>query len=81
MARNDVGGTSTFNNKHWDEMYKSGRFMDNNNQDYDVSVLKNNLKDTKMAIVVGTNDAYIAPIDLAKTLTVLPTQNVQVFQP
>lgn len=26
MARNDVGGTSTTNLKHWDQMMKDGRF-------------------------------------------------------
>jgi hypothetical protein len=39
MARNDVGGTSTVNLKHWTLLAKTGKFLDLNENEYDVSKL------------------------------------------
>jgi len=62
MVKNDLGGTSTQNFKHWMQIYFSDKFqtLQTRNQkpeDYDVSRLKENLKNTNIYLFVGKKDA------------------------
>ena len=62
MVRNDMGGSSTQNFKHWMQIYFSDSFqtMGTKNQkakDYDVSRLRENLKNTNIYLFAGKRDA------------------------
>ena len=72
MARNDVGGTSTVNLKHWSSIMQSGHFADLNDQPYDVSKLVGNLANTNLVLFLGANDALSQPADFSRLLAVLP---------
>jgi len=77
MARNDVGGTSTQNLKHWAQNVKSGKFqtleIDNvPAQDYDVSKLSKNLADTNILLFVGAKDALTVAKDFKTLKGLLP---------
>ena len=79
MADNDVGGTGTTNLKHWAQNMKSNRFADIDGKDYDTSVLKTRLANTKLALFVGANDALSQPEDFALLKNLLPAEMTTVF--
>ena len=81
MARNDVGGTSTQNLKHWAQNLKSGKFqtLETNAQpakDYDLSKLSQNLADTNLLLFVGGKDALTTKEDFQILEGLLPDGNM-----
>ena len=76
MARNDVGGTSTQNLKHWSINVDNGGFTDMQGVDYEVSKLKKNFENTNFLIFVGANDALSQPGDFAMLEALLPPARV-----
>ena len=46
MARNDVGGASTKDLKHFMQLVRSGKFADYNGKEYEKEALKTNLGNT-----------------------------------
>lgn len=77
MARDDVGGTSTVNLKHWGLLASNGKFTDLQGADYDVSKLKANLASTNLLLFVGANDALSHPGDFAMLESLLPSASVE----
>lgn len=85
MARNDVGGTSTQNLKHWAQHVKNGKFQTLETdqkpaQDYDVTKLTENLSETNFLLFVGGKDALTAQDDFQRLHDLLPEDKVQVEQ-
>ena len=76
MARDDVGGTSTHNLKHWGIIVDNGKFTDMQGVDYEVSKLKQNLANTNLLLFVGANDALSQPGDFAMLEALLPPATV-----
>jgi len=86
MGRNDVGGTSTKNLMHWMQNIRSGNFAQfdygaqGNMQmygkttppDYELRSFKTNLANVNMLLFTGSNDALVAPSDLAQLRAYLP---------
>ena len=58
MARNDVGGSSTVDLKHWMKNVRSGKFQTKTGEDYDLQSLSPNLANTEILLLVGANDAF-----------------------
>jgi len=77
MARDDVGGTSTVNLRHWTVIAKNGGFTDINGNDYDVSKLKKNLENTNLLLFVGKNDALSQESDFDRLESLLPPATVE----
>ena len=77
IAQNDVGGTSTKNLVHWSQMMKTGEFSRFNYGEkknrkiykdavptpYEVSNLKNNLKEIPILLIAGGRDSLVHPAD------------------
>lgn len=66
MGRNDVGGTSTQNLKHWTMNMKSGDFADMNGNEYNTSLLQQRLANTHLLLFVGANDALAQPVEIGR---------------
>ena len=86
MARNDVGGASSKDLVHWEQLARSGKF-----QEYDYGVEANlekygsidppayniqsfaeRLSDVELMFVIGAHDALVAPNDFAQLKAAMP---------
>lgn len=66
LASNDVGGSGTINLKHYFQNIRNKAFQTYawdgaTVQDYDVSKLKDTLKDTELLLFSGDKDAFSQP--------------------
>lgn len=80
MGRNDVGGSSTVNLKHWIQLFKTGRFASLERPghpmvDYPVANLAKNLEGTPITLFAGLNDALSQPGDMELLMNYLPKAN------
>jgi len=84
MAKNDVGGTGMWNIEHYRQLVFSDKFLTPDRPgmpaptEYDISKLKENLKDVKIQFFVGSKDAFSPPGDVERLVAALPEGNVAV---
>ena len=76
MARNDVGGASSVDLKHWMLNARSGKFQTKTGEDYDVQALKQNLANTEILLLAGAHDAFSQPADVDLLQALLPEGKV-----
>ena len=76
MARNDVGGSSTVDLKHWMLNIRSGKFQNKKGVDYNVALLKENLANTDILLLAGAHDAFSQPQDVDMLQALLPEDRV-----
>lgn len=81
MARNDVGGTSSRNIAHWQQLARTGKVEsfaidEAERVPYDVSKLAVNLRSTELLLFRGTTDKCVVEEDFAKLVPLLPAEQI-----